>query len=318
MKENFEQIKCKVLLLSLVGFFLIVSCGKNQNQNVAKNLDSQNHELASRNFERIICASPGITEIVFALGCEDRVVGMSQFTDYLPQVEGKAEVGGWLNPNKEMILKLKPDLVIIQGRHESLSQFCRQNGIQVISFTLENLNDILEAIVQMGDFLDAHKAAEYLSNQINQELELIHMKTCDLPRRKVFLTFGHIPGDLSGLSTVSAGTFLHELVVIAGGRNIFADATGNYPRISKETLVVRQPEVIIEFCPGGLSPSKRKRMEMDWEKFSLIPAVKDQRIYFFTDDYLLIPGVRIIKTARLLFRAIHPEVYIEKDSSKTL
>jgi iron complex transport system substrate-binding protein len=111
--------------------------------------------------------------------------------------------------------------------------------------------------------------------------------------------------------TTGPGTFLHELIEIAGGENIFADASGAYPQISKESLIKRQPEVLIEVLPGGVSRRKLRLLRKDWGRLSMLPAVRRGNIHFLTDDFLLIPSIRITQAARRFAEIIHPEAFDE-------
>jgi len=257
--------------------------------------------------QRIICATPGIAEIVFSLGCGDRVVGVSQFSTYPPEVKDKPVIGGLIDPNRERILVLNPDLFLTQGVHPSMAAFCREHGIQFLSVEIEKLADIPEAVLFLGKTLKVEAKAEELAGSITEGLRVIRNKVQGREKRTVFLSLGHTPGDLTGLMTTGKGTFLHELITDAGGINIFSDVKGKYPQISKESLVKRQPDLIIEL--NGLPAGKLEFLKKDWDKLSVLTAVKKGRIYFLAEDYLLIPGVRVARTAERFARIIHPEVF---------
>ncbi|MCG2817067.1 MAG: helical backbone metal receptor [Candidatus Aminicenantes bacterium] len=258
---------------------------------------------------RIICGTPGLTEIVFSLGCGDRVVGVSRFSTYPPEVEGKARIGGLIDPSREKILSLKPDLYLSQGRQGTMADFCRKYGIPFFPLTLENLSDLFAAIRSIGGLLNARTEAEALCLQISKELAAVRDRIGGRSPRTVFLSLGHTPGELTGIMTMGEGTFLHELLELAGGRNIFSEVGASYPQISKEVLISRQPRIIIEI--GGLPVGKIDLLRQDWQKLSILEAVAEDRIYFLTEDFLLIPGVRVGQTADRLARVIHPEAYIE-------
>ncbi len=258
-------------------------------------------------YQRIICATPSVTEIVFALGSGKRVVGVSDFTFYPPEAKNMTSIGGMINPNKERIIHLQPDLIIFQGKHESLTRFSQQNGIPFFSVPIDSLQDIILAIHTIGTKLGAEARATELSHTLQTDLQALRSKTEGLPTPKVFLTLGHTPGDLSGLMTTGPGTFLHELVELAGGQNLFSDASGLYPQISKEALIMRQPDIIIEVFAEGITAKNQSLLRKDWERLSDMPAVKTGNIYFITDDFLLIPGMRVIQTAKKLIEIIHPE-----------
>jgi len=265
--------------------------------------------------DRIICGAPSITEIVFALGEGERVVGVSQFSTYPPEASSRADIGGLINPNKERILSLRPELFLTQGKNESLSKFCTEKDIGFISLSIETIADLEHAILFLGKTLDAEEEALQLIEDIRAGILDVRLKVHGLPKKRVFLTLGHTAGDLSGLLTTGKGTFLDELLEIAGGINIFADTHVRYPQISKESLVVRDPEVIIEIFTGQLSAKKKELIRQDWIRLPTLLAVKSDRIHFLDDDYLLIPGVRISQTALRLAAILHPEAFNEQSST---
>ncbi len=260
-------------------------------------------------FQRIICATPSITEMVFSLGMGSRVVGVSDFSFYPPEAADVARIGGVINPNRERILSLQPDLIIFQGRHQILSQFCRERRIRSLSLAIDRVSDITASIKKLGAELGAANESARLAESIQAELDELAKRTQSRTPRRVFLGLGHTPGDLTGLMTTGPDTFLHELIEIAGGINIFGDTRGAYPRISKEALVRRRPQVIIEVLAEGISPDNRKLLRADWERLASLPAVRAGRIHYLDEDYMLIPSVRVAKTAQRLALAIHPELF---------
>lgn len=266
---------------------------------------------ATRTAARILCASPGVTEIVFGLGEGKRVVGVSDYSVHPPEARALPRIGGLYNPNRERITMLSPDLVISQGKHESLAHFCRERSIPLINPPLDTLDDLYRAIRLIGGKLAAEQRAEEMIRRLTRELEEVRKRVADRTPPKVFLGLGHTPGDLTGLMTAGPGSFLHEILVIAGGENIFADAVGLYPRISKEALSVRQPDIILEVIPDGISEGNRDLMRSDWRRLPMLPAVRGGRVFYLSEDYMLIPGLRIGKIARRLAGIFHPDVFGE-------
>jgi iron complex transport system substrate-binding protein len=259
--------------------------------------------------QRIVCAAPSVTEIVFALGLGERVVGVSDFSTYPSEALTKSKIGGLINPNREKITALQPDLLILQGQNESLARFCQNHRIHFLPIEINTLDDIWTAISTIGRTLNAEKPAHRLVQNIQEDLQAITNKTQNLLPKKVFLTLGHTPGDLTGLMTSGPGTFLHELVSMAGGENIFSDVTGLYPQISKESLVKRQPEVIVEAIPGDVPEEKLILLKKDWKQLPMLPAVQSGNIHYLKDDFLLIPGVRVALTVRRFAEIFHPEAF---------
>ncbi|MCD6517530.1 MAG: ABC transporter substrate-binding protein [Candidatus Aminicenantes bacterium] len=268
---------------------------------------------SSSEYKRIICAAPSVTEIVFALGLGDRVIGISHFTVYPPEAKEKTSIGGLINPSKERIAALRPDLVITQGKHESLAELCKKLHIPFLSLKIEKLKDIERAVLKLGNYLGASNEAQNLSLKIKREVSALSSQTGSLPKKRVFLCLSHTPGDLTGLMTTGKGTFLNEIIEMAGGINIFSDLKDRYPRISKESLIMREPDIIIEIYAKGLNLTQQHLLRKDWDRLAVLPAVQNSRIYFLIDDYLLIPGVRVHLILEKFIKTIHPEVSFEHD-----
>jgi iron complex transport system substrate-binding protein len=311
---SFRQMKTGWLfvLLFLAGSamsFLILKLERNGSSNLPITAEAKNAPLRIGRAQRIICGAPGLTEIVFSLGCGDRVAGVSQFSTFPAEALTKPKIGGLINPNLERILSLQPDLVLVQGKQEILSNFCRNRSIPFLSFSLETLGDIESTTRFLGRALHAEEMAQKLISDIQGSLNDIETQLKGRPKRRVFLTMGHTPGDLTNIMTTGPGTFLNEIISIAGGVNIFQDVSGKYPQISKETLIKREPEVIIEVFWGDLPADKEKILRNDWNMLSHLPAVRNNKIFFLTENFLLIPGVRIADAAKIIAARIHPEVF---------
>ena len=256
-----------------------------------------------------------MTEFVYALGLGHKVIGVSDFSTHPPEAREKNRVGGLINPNKEKIISLRPDLLILQGHNDSIAKLCEEHKIRFLTVEINSVEDIWKAIRLIGHELDVSEEAERLVNRIQAELHSVQELTRQRPVRKVFLTLGHTPGDLTGLMTTGPNTFIHELVSLAGGENVFHDVFGMYPQISKESLIKRQPEVIIEAIPGGMTKEKLRILKKDWSQLPMLPAVKTGQIHFITEDFLLIPGTRIAQTVQRFAQIIHPEVFEELDDA---
>ncbi|MDD4101783.1 MAG: helical backbone metal receptor [Kiritimatiellae bacterium] len=272
-------------------------------QAAATNLDSPPR--------RLVCGSPAVTEIVFALGCGDRVVGVSDYTSFPPEACLKPRVGGLVNPNRERLLALRADCIITQGRHEALASFSAKHSVRLHSVCLDSLADILTAVGTIAQTLAVDDRGSALQDQIRNALAQVASRRASVPPQRTLLLLGRIPGDLTGLTTVGPETFLDDLLTLAGGSNIFADATGAYPQVSKETLLVRQPEVVLELHPGGMTDKVRARLLADWTIFADMPAVRQSRVHFLTNDFMLVPGPRVAQIAQVLANAITGEAQHE-------
>ena len=246
--------------------------------------------------KRAVCASPAVAEIVFALGCGDRVVGVSEFTDWPSEAVEKPQIGGALSPNRERILALEPDLILAQGKSETLGAFAQARGLGFRAFPLDTLEDVRAAISGFAEILGVEERGREL-------LEKLDADFASIPARdpvSVFIALGHVPGDLSGVMTSGPGTFLSEIVAKAGGSNVFADVDILWPKISQETLIRRKPEVILDFQSVAADETRRAALAADWEKLGF----RGEQVRILEEDYLLKPGPRAAQSAARIAAAI--------------
>jgi iron complex transport system substrate-binding protein len=254
---------------------------------------------------------PAMTELFYALGQEDRLVAVSNFCTVPPKAQEKPSIGDTVHPDLERIRVLQPDLVIVSGELPNLTRFCQTHGLRVENLHMEGIDGIRRGIQRLGALLDESDRAASLWQEIASQLAAIQSRVTDRPRISTFFAFYRTPGSLAGMTTAGAGTYIDELITLAGGDNIFSDVNESYPQISKETLVKRQPDVVIEpRSRQGLDETHRQRLRADWQGLT-IPAVAHQRIYFPDQDLLLRPGPRVGQAARVLAAMIHPECFDE-------
>lgn len=245
---------------------------------------------------RAVCASPAVAEIVFALGCGDRVVGVSEFTDFPPEAAAKPSIGGALSPNRERILALAPDWILTQGQAVALETFARAQGIGFRTVPLDTLADLRAAIVAFAEIFGAPARGRDL-------LERMEADFAALPAREpvsVFIALGHVPGDFSGLMTAGPGTFLSEIAALAGGNNVFADVDVLWPKVSQESLVRRQPALILDFQSVPADAARRAALVADWEK----RGFRADQVRILDEDFLLRPGPRAAQAAARVARAL--------------
>ncbi|HPO99213.1 MAG: ABC transporter substrate-binding protein [Candidatus Omnitrophica bacterium] len=302
MKRNY------VLFTGLFFLGILVSLGLQSLESHRKG-DTLSSRTGERSAfpNRIICAAPNLVEIVYALGEEDRIVGVSDYTNYPPEAQAKERIGGVFNPNLERILALRPDMMIVQGAMEKHTVFCQRRGIPVLRVDMENWSSIAEGIRKIGYALGCPAKAETLVRDIQGRLDEIRGRVANLPHRpKVFLSMSRRPGSLSGLFTVNRESFIHEMLITAGGVNVFEDALTRYPQISKESLITRAPEIILELQLQEEFPARQvETLRKDWEALPLIPAVATGRIFIVTEDYVMISGPRIHLAAERFYQLIH-------------
>ncbi len=259
---------------------------------------------------RIIALAPSATEILFALGCGDRVVGIADFCTYPPEALTLPKVGGFYNPNLERLTALSPDLVIVQGKHERVARFCKRRGTPVFHVNITRLWAVFGEVQRLGKALESEDQAKKLVEDIRGQLKKLKARVSAFPRKKVFICIGRGQGGLDSLYTAGGQSYVSDIIAAAGGTNIYADVMMPYPEASKESLLRRAPDVIIEMRPNEtMTPEKIKKAKKDWDVLEGIPAVENKNIHIFTDDMLLIPGPRMGQAADTLARTICPEAF---------
>ncbi len=270
-----------------------------------------NHVVSSRDAypQRIICATPGLTEVVFALGAGDRVVGISDYTVWPPEALTIPRIGGWMNPDRERLLLLQPDVILTQGLHEPLRKFADRHNIRLVQIPTDTLEDVLQQFVVIGALLGAEEKGRAIARELADQLDGIRDTVADLPPQRTVMLFERPEGVMRNLTTIGPRTFLSSLLEMAGGENVFQDVMGDYPQISRESLLMRAPEVIMEIHSEDLDATRRASILRDWQVMPSLPAVRDGRIVFLTGDYAMIPGPRILDTVEKMAGLLHPESF---------
>ena len=266
--------------------------------------------ISAKSLQRIICFNPAAVEVIFKIGAGDKVIGVSSFCDYLKIAGDKERVGESINPDFEKISKLSPDMIIVMGRSRKIRDYCKVKGYKFLSVNMRTVDELYRDIKMLGEKLDCRESANSLAETMQQQMDLIRSKTAALKKEKVFLCLYRPQGQLSGLTTVGGDTMLDELIEIAGGVNIFGDVKIGYPKVSKETILKRQPDIIIEpVTVKSFSPQHKQQALQDWSKMDKLPAVKNGRVYFPDADLLLRPGINTVQAARAIAEILHPEVF---------
>ncbi|MBN2185191.1 MAG: ABC transporter substrate-binding protein [Candidatus Krumholzibacteriota bacterium] len=260
--------------------------------------------------ERIISLSPSTTEILFALGLEDKIIGVTRFCRYPPAAAEITKVGGYLDPNYEIIAVLEPDLVITLPEQESARRYLDQLGISHITVDNKRIKDILSAITAVGKACDAEKEAAVIVLSLQERIEKIRIRAGRLDKPKTLVSIGRDfeEGSLGKVYVAGRDTYFDEIIDIAGGVNACGSELVRYPVLSAEGLLVIDPDVIIELVPDadrkGFSKEKILR---PWEELRSVGAVREGRIYLLTENYTQIPGPRFIMLLEDIAEILHPE-----------
>ena len=270
------------------------------------------HWAAEPTPRRIVSTAPSITEMLYALDLGDRVVGVTTFCHYPPEVLDKPKIGTYMHPNFEVILATKPDLVVVLKEHRELGTKLKNFGLPVLALQHNDLKGIYDSMLVLGQRTGAAQAAQRRVAALRKQLDEIGSRAAALPRRSVMFVVGRTPATVRDLVVVGRNSFLNELISIAGGTNCFEDAPAFYPRIPREQVYARGPEVIIDMGDMGdtqqVSEEHRRSVVAIWKTLLILPAVQAERVYAVAEDFFVVPGPRVVDAARSLLAMIHPEV----------
>ncbi|MBI5764536.1 MAG: ABC transporter substrate-binding protein [Planctomycetes bacterium] len=257
---------------------------------------------------RIICIAPNATEMIGALGQADRLVGVSTFCLWPPEVKSLPRIGGLFDASAEAILKLKPDLIILRGANRGVEQICRDGNIRLYRDKTERFDDITRTLDELAAILGCPEKAREVRDTMNARLDTISRAVAGKPRPRVFITLARRPDSLGDLMTGSKLSFIHEVITRAGGENVFATMSMDYPRVSLEAILAAKPDVILEAMPETPeSDSLLRSVREQWARVGPIPAVRSNRIHILHDENCLIPSPRIVDVIERIAHLLHPE-----------
>ena len=250
--------------------------------------------------QRIVSLAPNITEILFALGIGEKVVGVTSYCDYPAEATTREKVGDTLSPNLERIVALRPDLVIVStaSQLESLTRRLTELSTPVFVCHSRTIEEILDSVRQLGAATGRREAGTELVRELRQRIERVETRVARLPRIRVLYVLQTQP-----LISVGRDTYLNDLIYLAGGESITASEVG-YPQFSRETVLARGPEMILFPATHGSGQVEEAAIR---ELLATTPAVRTNRLARIDPDWANRPGPRIVEALEQFAQAIHPE-----------
>lgn len=250
--------------------------------------------------ERIVSLAPSTTEILFALGVGDRVVGVTDYDDYPEEVEKIARVGGFKGPNMEAITAQNPDIVFASSLSGKNSMDALQNlGIPVVVLEAKGIHQIYRSIEIIGQITGSSSKGQELISDMKSKISLISEKVAGCSKPRVFYVV-----DLNGNYTAGKGTFIDELIALAGGENVASDAEG-WVQYSVEKIVEKNPDIIITAPHAGDVDSIKSTTG-----YAETNAAKNGRVYVISDDNIISrASYRIVMGLEEIAQYLHPEVF---------
>jgi iron complex transport system substrate-binding protein len=294
-----------ITIVFIITVLILISAGA---PSAAKTITDQlgRHVAVPDKPYRVVSLAPSITEIVFALDQGHRLQGVTTYSDFPPEAVKLPKVGSYVHLDLEKIVALKPDLCIAikDGNPRVIAQRLESLKIPVYAVDPNNLETIMKTVLEIGTLLNAKGRANQLVQNMDLRIQKVKsMVAMATHRPRVFFQIG-----VSPIVSVGTHTFIHELIVLAGGTNLAAGLIP-YPRYSREKVLALSPEIII--ITSMARSAVFEKVKAEWEKWPNMPAVRNRRIYVEDSNFFDRPTPRLVDGLELLIRLIHPEL-VEK------
>lgn len=256
--------------------------------------------------ERIISLAPSNTEMLFALGLGDQVVGVTEYCNYPPEALEKPKAGSFAEPNIEQVVALQPDLVVAVRLQEEEFARLDELGIPVLVLNPSSVEEVYGSIELLGRATGTEERAGLLVAELKERINAVEQKVSQVPPEKKIRVYYEVYAD--PLMTVGSSTVIHELIEAAGGVNIFSDIeTTPYPKISAEAVIDRDPEVIVFPDYHGTEEVLASEI-VNRPGWGAISAIKEKRVFGIDPDKISRPGPRIAEAVEELARLFYPEL----------
>lgn len=261
--------------------------------------------------KRIVSTAPSITELLYALGLGDRLVGVDRFSRYPPEALQKPKIGDYANPNLEAIAALRPDLVIIPVNPVKLAGRLAVLRLKVLEIDQDSIAKLYASFRIVGNAAGASAQAAKLESTVRGQLETVRLRAAPLKKTRMMFVVGRTPNRLDGLIVVGQASYLNEIIALAGGENVFRDAVAAYPGVSLEEVLARNPDVIVDMGDMadtvGVTDEHKREVTSLWERLGSVAAVKQHRVYAVASDIYVEPGPRVVDAAKAFLGMLHPE-----------
>jgi len=255
---------------------------------------------------RILSLTPNITEILFAMGLGDKVVGRSTYCTYPPEAAALPAVGDTLKINLERVIALRPTIAFVITKRPDTARTLDGMGIRTVTLRSDKMEELLASIDVIGRETLSPGAARALADRLRADLDAVRRRVAGLARPKVLFAFPMTVGSPQ-MMVAGRGTFVDELLKVAGGENAYPDAA-DWPTVTPPKVIAMAPQVVIVNPVGeDAAPDRLEAIRRAWAHWTSVPAVADGRVVILTEPYLTIPGPRVGLAAERLADVIHPE-----------
>ena len=295
----------QVVLILIICLMLLSGCGGNNvDTNIREGslwwIDSLGREVEiNETPKKVVSLAPAVTEILFELGLDEKIVGVTEFCNYPAAALEKSKMGGFRDPNIELVIAAEPHIVFVAaGVQEELVERLEQLGITVFCIDAETVYQVISNIRLIGEIMGVSEVAQILADEMQARVAAVVLKVQDQERPVVFYEVWDEP-----LITAGPDSFIHNLIELAGGQNLAADAGSRFPQLSMEILFERDPDVYIANDFQSVSDI------MTRPRYENLTAVRTGRVYTINDDLINLPGPRVVQGLEKMAQMIHPELF---------
>ncbi len=277
-------IRCSFLAAAALTFLLLVSPAVARSEALP---------------ERIISLAPTITETVFALGAESKLVAVTSYCKFPPEAQDLPKIGGLFDTSLETVVALKPDLVMMLDGHAGLKHKLTGLGIRVLSVHNESIDQIYDSILRIGEAVGAQTKAREMVKQKKSDLAAVLSKVKPAPSLRILVViYANTSDAVTSAHVAGANTFYDDVLNTIGVSNAAAKLKG-YPTVSAEGLAEIDPDIIIDISLTD-SPVHRARLQASWRRLSFLRSVRDHHVFLLRRDKSSFPGPRFVETIRVI------------------
>lgn len=298
------------MAITVTAWALILGLGLLHSTATADDTATESQSTGKITF-RVISLSPSVTETLFALDVDSLLVGVTRYCNYPPRARTIQQVGGFLDPNLEIIVSLRPDLVIALKEYDDLASKLEKLNISTLIVDHQSISGIIESYSLIGSRLGAETKSDSLRREHEELMRAVLRKTVGLYHPTTLISIGHSdqPKVIRNVYVAAQERFYSELLEIAGGSNVVVEDKIRYPALSAEAIVALNPEYIIDlFHADSANPLDKQYVLSQWRSLKEVSAVRQNRVTVLQGNHLVIPGPRFTELLRELTMALHPEV----------
>jgi ABC-type Fe3+-hydroxamate transport system substrate-binding protein len=252
----------------------------------------------------VVSLVPAATDLLLGMGAGTHLAGVSNWDSPRLETADLPRVGDYRSVDWEKIAQIRPDVMIVQFAPDKLppglTQRAKDLGIKLVNVKINRLADVFSTMTELGAATDKPAEAREARTRLQMQLDTVSGQVPSGPPVRTLISRSE-----SGLSVVGGGNFMDDVLEAAGGKNVIETGENSYPVIDREQLAALAPDVVLHVLPDA-SPQQVQQARDFWKSMPQLPAVANDRVYYLTDSYLLLPGYSVGKMAELFAQKLHP------------